>query len=361
MTRLRVDVDAAALRANAAQLARVLGRSELWAVVKADGYGHGAARSAQAALAGGASRIAVATLDEGLELRRALGADVAIIVLGPLDQGRSHEALGLELCISTPDGMRELGAGSFRGIAHVKADTGMGRWGLAPVDALALGRSLAAGEVAGVTLGGLMSHLAAADASDPAHVRLQTARFAELAASFPPCPRHLANSAGALRHPETHFDAARCGIALYGVAPDDGDVSGDGLRPALRVSSTVVALRTLAPGESSGYGRRFIAADETPVATIPVGYADGYPRALSGRAAVLVRGRRRRVAATVSMDALSVVVDRDVEVGDEVVLLGKQGDEHVRAEELARHAGTIGYEICCGFRERAWRSEDWSS
>ncbi|MEO9174611.1 MAG: alanine racemase [Gaiellales bacterium] len=360
MTRLRVDVDASAISANAAQLARVLGRSELWAVVKADGYGHGALRSARAALAGGASRIAVATLDEGLALRRALGADVAIIVLGPLEPGRAREAFGLELCLSTPDGLRELGAASFRGIVHVKADTGMGRWGLAPPDALALGRSLAAGEVAGVTLGGLMSHLANADAPDPAHLRLQTARFAELAASFPPCPRHLANSAGALWHPETRLDAARCGIALFGVAPDDGDASGDGLRPALRVASTVVAVRTLAPGESSGYGRRLIAAAETRVATIPVGYADGYPRALSGRADVLVRGRRCRVAATVSMDALSVVVDRDVEVGDEVVLLGDQGSERIRAEELARQAGTIGYEICCGFRERAWRSEQWS-
>jgi alanine racemase len=360
MTRLRVEIDVSAIRANAAQLVRVLGQSELWAVVKADGYGHGAERSARAALAGGARAIAVATLDEGRMLRTALGNDVPVIVLGPLEPGRAREAVGLEPCISTPDGLRELADGAYRGIVHVKADTGMGRWGLAPADALALGRSLAAGDVPGVELGGLMSHLATADSPDPAHVRTQTARFAELAGVFPACPRHLANSAGALRHPDTRFDAARCGIALYGVAPDDDETSSDGLRPALQVSSRVVALRTLAAGESSGYGRRLIAERETRVATVPVGYADGYPRALSGRAEVLVGGRRCRVAANVSMDALGIVVGDDVELGDEVILLGAQGDERVRPEELARLAGTIGYEICCGFRERAQRAADWS-
>ena len=355
MSRLRIEVDESAVRANASVLSRALGSSELWAVVKADGYGHGAERCARAAIAGGARRIAVATLDEGLALRAGLGGDVAIIVLGPVEQGRAREAEGLELCISTPDGLAELERSGYRGVVHVKAETGMGRWGLTPAEALATGRALAAGELPGVVLGGLMSHLATADAPDPSHVRLQTSRFAELASVFPPCPRHLANSAGALRHPATHFDAARCGIALYGVSPDDGDPAREGLRPALRVASTVAALRTLVPGESSGYGRRLIAVEETRVATVPVGYADGYPRALSGLADALVRGRRRRVAATVSMDALTIVVGDDVELGDEVVLVGAQGDERVGPEELARLAGTIGYEIVCGFRRRTWR------
>ena len=355
MTRLSVDVDVRAIEANARRLSHVLGRSELWAVMKADGYGHGAERSARAALAGGATRVGVATLDEGRALRRALGPEVPVIVLGPLEQGRAAEAQGLELCLSTPDSSGELVAGGFRGLVHVKADTGMGRWGLSPDDALALGRALADGALPGLVLAGLMSHLAVADAEDPTFTALQTARFRELSDAFPPCPRHLANSAGVLRHPATHFDAARCGIALYGVAPDDGDAGEDALLPALRVASRVIALRTLAPGESSGYGRRLIADLPTRIATVPVGYADGYPRALSGHAEVLVRGRRRRVAATVSMDALSFVVDDDVEVGDEVVLVGAQGDEAIRPEELARLAGTIGYEICCGFRARANR------
>jgi alanine racemase len=297
----------------------------------------------------------VAALDEALELRTSVGPRVPILVLGPLEPGRGGEALGLELCISTPGGGEQLVAEGFHGRVHVKADTGMGRWGLSLEDALVLGRALAAGDLHGLELAGLMSHLAAADAEDATFTALQTARFRELADVFPACPRHLANSAGALRHPGSHFDAARCGIALYGVAPDDGDAGEDGLVPALRVTSGVVALRTLAPGESSGYGRRLIAERPTRVATVPVGYADGYPRALSGHADVLVRGRRSRVAATVSMDALTVVVHDDVAVGDEVVLLGGQGDERIRPEELARLAGTIGYEICCGLRVREHR------
>jgi alanine racemase len=358
MTRLRIEVDRGAIEANARLLSRTLGRAELWAVVKADGYGHGGERSARAALAGGATRVGVATLDEGRALRASLGDGVPILVIGPLEQGRAWEARGLELCVSSTGAAPQLVAEGFQGRVHVKVDTGMGRWGLLPEEALELGRALAGGELPGLELAGLMSHLAVADTEDPSFTDLQTARFLELANVFPPCPRHLANSAGVLRHPSTYFDAARCGIALYGVAPDDGDAGLDGLVPALRVASTVVALRTLAPGESSGYGRRLIADEPTRVATIPVGYADGYPRALSGRADVLVRGRRRRVAATISMDALSVVVDDDVEIGDEVVLIGAQGDERIRPEQLARLAGTIGYEICCGFRVRERRGID---
>jgi alanine racemase len=355
VTRLRVEVDGSAISANARRLCGVLGRAELWAVVKADGYGHGAERTARAALAGGATRLGVATLDEGRALRATLGADVPILVLGPLEAGRAAEAQGLEVCIATPEGAAQLHVGGFHGKVHVKVDTGMGRWGLTAPDALALGSSLAGGELPGLELAGLMSHLAVADDADPTFTRVQTARFGELAAVFPPCPRHLANSAGVLRHPETHFDAGRCGIAIYGVAPDDGDATADQLRPTLRITSSVTALRTLAPGEGTGYGRRFIAEAPTRIATVPVGYADGYPRALSERSDVLVRGSRRRVVATVSMDALSCVVDDEVELGDEVVLVGAQGDERVRPEELARLAGTIGYEICCGFRPRAHR------
>jgi alanine racemase len=350
MTRLRIEVDAAAIEDNARRLSAVLGRAELWAVVKADGYGHGAERSARAALAGGASRIGVATLDEGLQIRGLVGSGAPILILGPLEQGRGAEADGFEICVSTPDGHQ-----GFRGKVHVKVDTGMGRWGLSPEAGLELGRSIAAGELPGLELAGVMSHLATADDPDASFTRAQTARFRELAALFPACPRHLANSAGTLAHPETHFDAGRCGIALYGVAPDDGDATAYGLRPALRVTSHVAQLRTLAPGESSGYGRRLIATVETRVAIVPVGYADGYPRALSGTADVLIRGRRRRVAATVSMDAIGIVVDDEVQIGDEVVIVGAQGTERIRPEELARHAGTIGYEICTGFRPRDHR------
>jgi alanine racemase len=201
-----------------------------------------------------------------------------------------------------------------------------------------------------------MSHLATADEPDTAFRDLQVERFAAFAAGFPPCPRHLANSAGTLRAPAGRFDAVRCGIALYGVSPFESDPALDGLEPALAWTSRVAALRDLQPGDSSGYGRRLVADRPLRIALVPVGYADGYPRVLSGASDVLIGGRRRRVAATVSMDQLSAVVDDDVRVGDEVVLLGRQGDARVGAEELARLAGTIGYEICCGVRSRGERA-----
>jgi alanine racemase len=147
--------------------------------------------------------------------------------------------------------------------------------------------------------------------------------------------------------PETHFDAVRCGVALYGVSPFDRDPAEYGLQPALRWTSRVAGLRDLAPGQSAGYGRHFIARHAQRVAYVPVGYADGYPRRASGRADVLVRGLRRRVAATVSMDQLTCLVDARVQLGDEVVLIGAQGSERVTAEELAGHSGTIGYEVVC--------------
>ena len=199
-----------------------------------------------------------------------------------------------------------------------------------------------------------MSHLATAD-DDPAFAADQTEVFAALAREFPPCPRHLANSAATLALPATHFDAVRCGIAIYGVSPFGDDHARRELRPALRWTSRVAALRTLAPGQSAGYGRRLIAERTVRVAHVPVGYADGYPRLASGRADVLVRGERRPVAATVSMDQLTCVVDGDVQLGDEVVLIGEQAGARITAAELAAHAETIGYEIVCAMSLAARR------
>jgi alanine racemase len=345
VTRSTVEVDLGAVHDNARRLIEVSGDSRLWAVVKADGYGHGAVECAGAALSAGAERICSATLEEARELRGVLGARASIVVLSPLEPGEEAEAGGFEIVISSLVDYARLRASGVSCGVHVKADTGMGRWGMAPVDALAVGRELTGGN-GQLWLAGVMSHLATAD-DDPAFAGVQTAVFAALAREFPPCPRHLANSAAALTLPATHFDAVRCGIALYGVSPFDRDPAEHGLRPALRWTSRVAGLRDLAPGQSAGYGRRLIARDAQRVAYVPVGYADGYPRLASGRADVLVRGIRRPVAATVSMDQLTCVVDSDVQLGDEVTLLGVQGRERVGAEELARHAQTIGYEIVC--------------
>jgi alanine racemase len=345
VTRCTLQVDLGAVRANARRLLEAAAGSQLWAVVKADGYGQGAAECAGAAVAEGAQRVCCATLAEARELREALGAAVPIIVLSPLEPGEEAEAGGFEIVVSSLEDYGRLRAAGVSCGVHVKADTGMGRWGMTPADALATGRELAA-ESGRLRLAGVMSHLATSD-DDPAFAGVQSAVFSALVREFPPCPRHLANSAAALTLPATHYDAVRCGIALYGVSPFGGDPLAHGLTPALRWTSRVAGLRELAPGRSAGYGRRLIAERPLRVAYVPVGYADGYPRLASGRAEVLVRGRRRRVAATVSMDQLTCIVDEDVELDDEVVLIGAQGDDRITAEELALHAETIGYEVVC--------------
>ena len=355
--RSRVEVDLAAIRANVGALARLAGRAEVLAVVKADGYGHGAVPSGRAALDGGATRLCVATLAEALELRAALGPAVPVVVLSPLRPGEEPDAAGLEIVLSSREGFERLRDAGVRCAVHVKVDTGMGRWGLAPDEGLAVGRAIAAGEAPGLSLAGLASHLATADEPDRAFLAEQTRRFREVAAAFPACPRHLANSAATLRAPDALFDAVRTGIAIYGVSPFGTDPAEDGLRPAMRWTSHVAQLRSLAAGGSSGYGRRLVASGPTRVALVPVGYADGYPRLLSGRADVLIGGRRRRVAATVSMDQLTAVVDDDVRAGDEVVLLGRQGDEQVAAEELAMRAETIGWDVVCRVGNRPQRGE----
>jgi alanine racemase len=239
---------------------------------------------------------------------------------------------------------------------HIKADTGMGRWGVGDDDALRLAEQLA--DAGPLRLGGLMSHLASAD-DDPQHTERQLERFRRLAERFPPCPRHVANSAATLAHPGAAFDAVRCGIAVYGLSPFNDDPTGHGLRPAMRLESYVAQLKLLHPGDSAGYGRRFVAERPTWIGLAPAGYADGVPRLLSGRMDVLVRGRRRRVAATISMDQLTFVVGErcDVELGDTVTLIGDDGDERIGAEEWAVRSDTIAYEIVCDIAPRRRRVE----
>ncbi len=353
MSRCTIEVDLGAVRANVRRLIAAAGQSEVWAVVKADGYGHGAVDCAGAALAAGAQRVCCATLEEAHALREVLGEPARIVILSPLEPGEEAGAAGYEIVVSSLEDHARLRASGVACDVHVKADTGMGRWGMAPADALAAGRELAAGG-GPLRLAALMSHLATAD-DDPAFAAVQTEAFAALAREFPACPRHLANSAGALALPATRFDAVRCGIAIYGVSPFGDDHARHGLVPALRWTSRVAALRDLAPGQSAGYGRRLIAERALRVAHVPVGYADGYPRLASGHAEVLVRGERRLVAATVSMDQLTCIVDEHVQVGDEVVLIGEQVGARVTAEELAGHAETIGYEIVCGMALAARR------
>ena len=333
MYRSELAIDLGALRRNCATLLRALGGAELWAVVKANGYGHGAADVAGAALNAGASALCVATVPEGLALRREQPG-TRIVVMGPAtnrETGQAREAQ-LELVVSSddiPPGVR----------VHVKLDTGMGRWGLTE---MVSSPSL---EVVG-----LMSHLATAD-SDAAYTEWQVERFRAATSAYSHLTRHIANSAAALRYPSARFDAARCGIALYGISPFGTDPGEDGLEPVLAWTSHLALVKPLRAGQSTGYGREFVAERDTWIGIVPVGYADGFRRDMSGTQ-VRVAGEMRRVVGRVSMDALAVELEESLPVATPVVLVGRG----VLVEEHARVAGTIGYEIATGINSDPTRA-----
>jgi alanine racemase len=364
VTRFRptfVEVDLDAVRHNVRLLKPQ--RAELLAVVKADGYGHGDAPVARAALEAGATRIGVALVEEGLGLRER-GVAAPVLVLSEFPHGSEKEALaaGLTPTVYTPEGLARLseGAGAVgRPVGvHLKLDTGMHRVGLwPPQEAPAFARRILD---AGLGLEGLWTHFAASE-SDEAGTREQLARLlaaraALAAAGIAPSMLHAANSAATILYPEAHLDLVRPGAAVYGVDPGGGLGPRAGLRPALSWRSAVTMVKRLPAGERLSYGWRYTLDRESTVATVPVGYEDGYPRALGGRAEVLIRGRRHRVAGTVTMDQLLVDCgDAEIAPGDEVVLLGAQGAERITAEDLAAHLGTIGYEIVTAISERVPR------
>jgi alanine racemase len=332
VSRSQFTLNLGAIRRNVRRLAEVAAGAELWAVVKADGYGHGARDVARAALEGGASTLCVATVAEALELRIDL-PDARLLVLGPAAEDEIGVAREARLELTVADGRVPEGLP-----VHLKLDTGMGRWGYSELPAPT--RDVVS----------LMSHFASAE-SDPEFTRLQLTRFVDATASHAHLQRHIANSAGALAFPKARLDAVRCGIALYGISPFGDDPAAHGLEPALRWTSELVQVKLLQQGESTGYGRRFLAERPTWVGIVPVGYADGFRRDMTG-AEVLVAGARRRVVGTVSMDALAVELDRSLPPGEEVILLG----EGVLAEDHARVAGTIPYEIVCGLNTGAPRA-----
>jgi alanine racemase len=324
MTRSEITVDLGALRRNVAALLRAAGPAEVWAVVKANAYGHGALDCARSALSAGARALCVATAAEGAALR-AEGLQGRILVLSPLSEDELAEArhAGLEVAVATPDLPEGLPV-------HLKVDSGMGRFGMAPEDAA---------QVDPARVAGVMSHLATADEADHSFARAQIETFAAVAARFPGSVRHLANSAATLSFPEARFDAVRCGVALYGLSPFGGDPADQGLEPVLSWRSHVAQAKFLGPGGSTGYGRRFVAERETRIGLVPVGYGDGFRRGLTGTQ-VLVGGSRRAVLGTVSMDSFAVELENEPE-GTDVTLIG----DGLLADEHARHLGTINYEI----------------
>jgi len=366
VTRAGAVVDLGAIERNCARLAAELdGATTLCAVVKADGYGHGAVESARAALAGGASSLAVAAAIEAVELRAAL-PDARILVLGALTAAELDQALAADADIAVwrP---RFLELARARGEAlgrrprvHVKYDTGMGRLGERdPAAVSSLVDEADADER--VELSGLWTHFATADEPDSGFFDEQLARFLELA--LPLRERigaltlHAANSAATLREPGAHLDMVRCGIAIYGLDPFGKSPVAHRLEPALELHSYLADVKRLEVGESVGYGRTWSAAEATHVGVLPIGYGDGVRRALGNNAEVLIGGRRRPLVGTVSMDNLTVDLGPvpDVEAGAAAVLIGAQEGERVLAEELAQRLETINYEITCAISSRVPR------
>ena len=362
-------VDVGAIERNCAHLrSQLTGDAELCAVVKADGYGHGAVWAARAALAGGATWLAVAAASEAEDLRRH-GLPGPILVMGALTPEDARTALetGADVVVWKEDFVRQLAErappGSRAPRVHVKLDTGMGRLGTSdPDEARAV--AAAAADDERLVLAGLMTHFATADEPGDEHFPAQLERFSQFAAElreeYPGIRVHAANSAATLREPASHFDMVRCGIAIYGLDPFHEDPAEHGLEPALSLSSYVAALKRFEAGESAGYGRTWRAAEPTVVGTLPIGYGDGWRRGLSNACDVLVGGRRRPLVGTISMDNVTVDLgpDSDVEPGEPAVLIGAQGGERILCEEVARRLGTINYEVTCGLSPRVRRAYD---
>jgi alanine racemase len=367
------EIDLAAVAHNASVLARLAAPAELCAVVKAHGYGHGGPAVARAALAGGARRLAVALVDEGMELREH-GVTAPVLLLSECDNEAVDTALAYGL---TPTVYSSEAIAAFAGAAratgqrtavHLKVDTGMHRVGAAPEDLPGLAATVARERM--LHLEGVWTHLPAADGEqteDRAYTEAQLDRFEALVAGLAEAGvtapvLHAANTAGTVAFPRARYGMVRCGLGLYGYLPGDTvrrafdeQAAGDALEPAMSLKARVVAVQTLDAGERPSYGRLRPLPARSVVATVPIGYADGVPRALfTGGYEVLIGGVRRPLAGMVTMDQIVVDCGDDdwVRPGDEVVLLGRQGDEAITADDWAALLGTISYEVVCGVGPR---------
>lgn len=365
MERAVARIDYEAVRANCARLKAELGEAELCAVVKADGYGHGAEPCAGAALEGGATHLAVATAGEAERIGRRF-PHVPLLAMGALTVEEVDDVIsaGSELALWR-EGFRRLVADRARAHGHparvhVKFDSGMGRLGNPdPREVLELVRACA--EDRDLDLAGIWTHFATADELDSAYFDEQLDRFKEVAAAVkadhPEVLAHAANSAAVLRDRRSHFDMARCGVAIYGLDPFQRDPAEQGLTPALTLRSHVADVKRFPAGTSAGYGRKWKAPVDTWVGVVPLGYGDGVRRALSNNADVLVGGERRPLVGTVSMDNITIDLgpETGVRPGDEAVLIGRQGEEQILAEEVAKRLETINYEVTCAISARVPR------
>ncbi len=380
------EIDLDAIAHNVRELKRHVGeKTQLMAVVKANGYGHGAVPVAETALNNGANSLAVHRVLEGVQLRQA-GITVPVLIMGytlPSDAetivrwnltptvNTLEQAQALSAAASASPSFPPKFGGDEGGAlpTHVKVDTGLGRFGLLPGEVVDFVRAIS--ELPGLILEGLYTHFAMADAVDKGYTLQQFETYLEVVrslekAGFTIPIKHAAASAATLDLTEMHLDVVRCGITLYGLRPSDEVEPSIPLRPAMTLKSRVARLRTLPAGSSISYGCTYTTSEPTCVALVPVGYGDGYHRLISNRGQVLIRGRRAPIVGRVCMDQFVVKVSHipDVQQGDEVVLLGRQGDpvlgiqdkcDEITAEEIAAWAETINYEVTTSILPRVTR------
>ncbi len=359
-----VEVDLAALRRNTQQLRQFLQpETELMAVVKADAYGHGAIRVAETVLAAGATWLAVATSQEGIHLRRA-GIDAPILVLGAINLPAEIVAVAtwqLQPTLCTPQQAltfsETLSARGQTLPVHLNLDTGMSRLGTPWTEAVEFVQFVC--QLPGLELSSVYSHFATADEPDPTFMRVQQQRFEQAIATLrarnlAPPQLHMANSAATLRDRALHYDLVRVGLALYGLYPAPELRSVLPLEPALQIKARVTQVKTLPAGTGVSYGQRYTTDRERRIAVVGIGYADGVPRNLSNRLAALARGQRLPQIGAVTMDQLMLDASTvpDLQAGELVTLLGRQGPVAIAAEDWADALGTISWEILCGFKQR---------
>lgn len=365
MDRALATVDLECVRHNVEALRqRLATRCALMAVVKADGYGHGAAPVARASLEAGATTLGVATVGEASELRQT-GFDCPIVILGPLASEEIGEAVDTdaEIVIWTLPFLKNLvGIAHSRGTrlrCHIKIDTGMRRLGLYPRSLVEFLDMIEPSPE--IELAGVMTHFATADEEDEDFFYFQLHAFEDVAQTVLTTGLtpvfHAANSAATIRFRESHFGMVRCGIAIYGLSPFQGDATADGLRPALTLTSYLADIKVLSEGDMVGYGCTWAAPRRTHVGIIPIGYGDGFSRRLSNLGKALIGGNAYPVIGRVSMDQITVDLGPVLEVrsGSEVVLIGQQGEAAITAEEMATTLGTINYEISCNLSSRVER------
>ncbi|KUO77771.1 MAG: alanine racemase [Clostridia bacterium BRH_c25] len=363
-----VEVDLDALAHNMREVRRLARKDALVAaVIKADGYGHGAKKIAQTLLDNGANRFAIAVLDEGIELRQA-GFKVPILVLGFTDKERAEEIIrnDLEQAVYSWDLAEELSKEASRqgktAKIHIKVDTGMGRIGLQPdLESVQLIKKIS--RLPNIAIEGIFTHFAAADAADKAYTEGQYEKFNWICGELEKenvkiNVRHCGNSATIIDLPDMHLNMVRAGIMLYGLKPSE-EVLLDRLelKQVMSLKVRISHVKDIEPGQSVSYGRRFIAGKKTRIASLPIGYADGYTRMLSGKAEALVKGQKVPVVGRICMDQCMIDVTgiADVKTGDEVVLFGKQEGNFIHIDELADKLGTINYEIVCMISKRVPR------